>query len=134
MKALSRFTMLVLALSVLLGTSGCFHHHKHVRNKPRVSEAPQASKVWRLPKFLEPARQVSVPKRVYTYLYYPTVNVYYDTSRNLYFFTDGEDWQEATQLPAGFLINKNEAMTVRLKSDKPFLADVSRGYSTDVTW
>ena len=134
MKALSRVTMLVVGLSFLVTTSGCFHHHKHVRNKPRVSETSRASKVWRLPKFLEPARQVSVASKVYTYLYYPTVNIYYDTNRKLYFFTDGEDWQEASKLPSGFLINKNEAMTVRLKSDKPFLADISRNLPTDVTW
>ncbi len=134
MKALSRFTMLVVVLSVFVSTSGCFHHHKHVRNKPPMSKASQTPRVWHLPKFLEPARQVSGPKRMDTYLYYPTVNVYYDTSRKLYFFTDGEDWQEANKLPSGFLINKNEAMTVRLKSDKPFLSDISRSYPTDDTW
>ncbi len=134
MKALLRVTMLIVALSFLISTSGCFHHHKHVRNKPPVSKASQGPKIWQLPKFLEPARQVSVPNKVYTYLYYPSVNVYYDTTRKLYFFTDGEDWQEATRLPSSFFVDKNEAVTVRLKSDKPFLSNVSRSYPADVTW
>lgn len=134
MKALSRFTMLIMALIFLISTSGCFHHHKHVRNKPPVSEASRAPRVWHLPAFLEPARQVSMPKKVYTYLYYPSVNIYFDTTRKLYFFTDGEDWQEATRLPSGFLINKNEAVTVQLKSDKPFLADISRSSPPEYTW
>ena len=134
MKLLSRLTILIIALSFLISTSGCFHHHKHVRNKPPVSKTSQNSKIWRLPTFLEPAQQVSVPNKVYTYLYYPSVNIYYDTTRKLYFFTDGEDWQEAVSLPSTFLIDKNEAVTVRLKSDKPFLSNVSRNYPSEITW
>ena len=134
MKALPRFPILIVALGVLLTTSGCFHHHKHVRNQPPASDAPRAPKVRYIPQFLEPAQQVSMPKKTYTYQYYPSVNVYYDTTRELYFFTDGEDWQETAQLPSQFILDQNEAVTMKLKTDKPFLSEVSRSFWDPFTW
>ena len=127
MESVSRFVLLVATLVILVSTSGCFHHTKH-RHKPTLSETGWTPKIRTTPTELEPARQVSVPAKEYTYEYYPSVDVYYDTTRKLYFYTDGEDWLESENLPETIIINKSEAETVRLKSDKPFLSERSRGF------
>ena len=134
MKPLARVTMMIMTLGLLITTSGCFHHHKHVRQRPPEPETTSAPKVQYLPQWLFPSQNVSTSNKIYTYQYYPTTNIYYDTTRKLYFFTDGEDWQEDRKLPPQFIINQNEAVTVRLKTDKPFLSDVSRTFQDNVTW
>jgi len=134
MKTISRVTILIMIFGLLISTSGCFHHHKHVRHRPPAPETSNAPKVQYLPQWLSPAQKVSTPNKIYTYQYYPTTNIYYDKSRKLYFFTDGEDWQEDTTLPPRLQIDQNEGVTVRLKTDKPFLSDVSRIFPEQVTW
>jgi len=134
MKGLSRLTLMAIAFFLLISTSGCFHHHKHVRHKSPAAESTRAPKIRYLPQWLAPAQKVSTPKKVYTYQYYPTVNIYYDTTRKLYFFTDGEDWQEAPRLPSNVQIDQDEGVTVKLKTDKPFLSEVSRDLGDPTTW
>ncbi len=56
----------------------------------------------------------------YRYRYYPGTQVYYDTSRNLYFYSSGGVWLSAPVLPGSIRIVPDHFVTIELDSPKPY--------------
>ncbi|MFN2365587.1 MAG: hypothetical protein ABR523_03880, partial [Desulfurivibrionaceae bacterium] len=59
-------------------------------------------------------------RSAYRYRYYPGTQVYYDTSRNLYFYISGGVWLSAPVLPGSIRIVPDHFVTVELDSPKPY--------------
>ena len=59
-------------------------------------------------------------RKKYAYDYYPTANVYYDRSRQVYFYLAGRDWQMAVALPSTIRLNVSEAVSLELETDRPY--------------
>ena len=55
------------------------------------------------------------------YDYYPTVNVYYDRSRKVYFYLAGGTWEMRVSLPWKLRVNVNEAVYLELGTHRPYL-------------
>lgn len=60
-------------------------------------------------------------RKKFGYEYYPTANVYYDRSRKVYFYMSGHDWKVGVSLPSTFRVDVNEAVSLELSTDKPYL-------------
>jgi hypothetical protein len=60
-------------------------------------------------------------RKKFAYYYYPTANIYYDRSRHVYFYLSGRDWQMAVSLPSTLRVNVNEAVSLELETDQPYL-------------
>lgn len=60
-------------------------------------------------------------RKKHSYDYYPTANVYYDRSRKMYFYFSGQDWQVSVSLPSRIRIDVNEAISLELATDRPYL-------------
>jgi hypothetical protein len=56
----------------------------------------------------------------YKYHYYPKANVYYDTSRKLYFYIEGDKWRAAVSLPLNLKLNLGGYVSMEMESDKPY--------------
>ncbi len=56
----------------------------------------------------------------FTYIRYPTFNVYCDRERKLWFWYESGAWKSGAQLPAHFRVDAREAVKVELESDTPF--------------
>jgi len=59
-------------------------------------------------------------RRKYSYLYYPTSNVYYSAERKAYFYLDGNGWKMGVTLPASVQIKVQEGVVVELDTDLPY--------------
>jgi hypothetical protein len=57
----------------------------------------------------------------YQYQYYAQANVYYDTTRRLYFYAEGGNWQASVSLPVDLKLRLGDHVTVEMDSDKPYL-------------
>lgn len=55
------------------------------------------------------------------YQYYPTVNVYYDQSRDVFFYLSGSKWEMAASLPSSIRIDLQEAVSLELETDQPYV-------------
>ncbi len=60
-------------------------------------------------------------RKKFAYEYYPTVNVYYDRSRQVYFYLSGRDWQMAVSLPSTIRLDVSEVVSLELETDRPYL-------------
>lgn len=60
-------------------------------------------------------------RKKFAYYYYPTSNVYYDRSRKVYFYLSGRNWQVSVSLPSRLRIDVNEAVSLELATDRPYL-------------
>jgi len=60
-------------------------------------------------------------EREYQYRYFPSVQVYYDETRAMYFFQVEGAWQEAAELPASITVNQQEMVNVTLDVDLPYI-------------
>ena len=56
----------------------------------------------------------------YKYHYYPKANVYYDASRNLYFYIEGDKWRAAVSLPLNLKLNLGGYVSMKMESDRPY--------------
>ena len=56
----------------------------------------------------------------YNYNYYPKANVYYDTSRKMYFYIEGDNWTASVSLPSTLKIQLGNHVSVELETDKPY--------------
>jgi len=59
-------------------------------------------------------------RRKYSYLYYPSSNVYYSAERKAYFYLDGNGWKVRATLPASVQIKVEEGVVVELDTDLPY--------------
>jgi len=109
------FTFVVVGLSLSIGSTGCLKS-KQVGYSSGVPDFPVSPSVQGTPVSTNPAQ------KTFSYHYYPSANIYYDTQRRLYFYSDGEDWYESVTLPAALRINPDEVVALELATDTPFLA------------
>ena len=56
----------------------------------------------------------------HTYHYYPQAQVYFDISRELYFYRIGEDWRVSATLPTALRVRLGDHVTIELDSDNPY--------------
>jgi len=56
----------------------------------------------------------------YSYYYYPGNEVYFDSSRGLYFYLSGKDWRVSASLPLGLQSNLGAHVIIDMNSDKPY--------------
>ena len=64
------------------------------------------------------------------YLYYPSVSVYFDIDRNVYFYQDRGKWKRGTSHPDWLHLRKYESIHLEMDTDKPykFHKDVTKQY------
>lgn len=63
-------------------------------------------------------KPAAVPPRPYRY--YPSVFVYFDAERSLYFFPANKKWKTATEIPESFALETRKFVTLELATEKPF--------------
>jgi hypothetical protein len=56
----------------------------------------------------------------YTYRYYPSSCVYYDTGRKVYFYLQGDDWRASVSLPQHLNLRLGNYVTMDMDTDKPY--------------
>jgi hypothetical protein len=61
------------------------------------------------------------PRAGYRYRYYPRTQVYYDTSRSIYFYSSDGVWLSAPVLPGAIRIERDNFVTMELDSPKPYV-------------
>jgi hypothetical protein len=57
----------------------------------------------------------------YHYRYYPSVSVYYDAHRSVYFYWDTGSWKLSVELPAHVRINVNDYVTLEMDTAEPYI-------------
>ncbi len=55
----------------------------------------------------------------YSYHYYPSAYVYYDTSRKVYFYLEGGAWKMSVSLPYYLKVKLGDHVTIEMDTDKP---------------
>ena len=55
------------------------------------------------------------------YQYFPSVRVYHDADRGLYFFPQGLEWRIAVSLPGELRMQLEEYVTIEMESSKPYI-------------
>ena len=55
------------------------------------------------------------------YRYYPSRSVFYDTSRRLYFYIKGKNWEVGASLPSSLRVGLGDSVSIELDTDKPYL-------------
>ncbi len=56
----------------------------------------------------------------YAYRYYPSSCVYFDVSRKVYFYLEGDDWRMSVSLPRQIQVQVGGYVTLGLDTDKPY--------------
>lgn len=56
----------------------------------------------------------------HAYEYYPDAYVYFDISRKLYFYLDGDTWRMSVSLPDRLRLRLGEHVTIEMDSDTPY--------------
>lgn len=56
----------------------------------------------------------------YKYHYYPDSHVYYDTSRGVYFYLEGDSWGVSASLPSALHVSLGGHVTIEMDSDLPY--------------
>jgi hypothetical protein len=56
----------------------------------------------------------------HTYYYYPDACVYFDISRKVYFYLEGDNWRMAASLPNRFQVRLGGHVTIELDSNRPY--------------
>jgi hypothetical protein len=64
------------------------------------------------------------------YRYYPSLYVYFDIGREIYFYLEGDEWKVVVTLPKDIKIGGNKYVTLQMDSERPYIyhADVVRNY------
>ncbi len=57
----------------------------------------------------------------FDYYYYPDVFVYFDPSRRLYFYLEGDNWHVAASLPTYLRVRLGGYVTIQLDTDTPYV-------------
>ena len=56
----------------------------------------------------------------YRYRYYPSVYVYFDIGRRLYFYLHHGEWRVSAKLPVGIRVAVDEYVILEMDNDKPY--------------
>jgi hypothetical protein len=57
----------------------------------------------------------------YQYRYYPNYSVYYDTSRKLYFYLKGDNWEVGASLPSNLRMEFGDYVSLEMDTEKPYV-------------
>ncbi len=60
-------------------------------------------------------------KQHYKYWYYPDAYVYFDVTRKVYFYLEGDNWRIAASLPRHYRTRLYGYVEIELDSDKPYV-------------
>lgn len=101
--------LLTAALVLLFATNGCrmvvpLHPQPYVRAQRGVPHTPPHARAAR-----------------HHYRYFPAVEVYFDTTSNLYFYLSDNVWLSAPLLPGHIRIDVNNFVTMELDGPKPYV-------------
>lgn len=55
------------------------------------------------------------------YQYYPSSSVYFDSSRGLYFYLSGSNWQVGASLPNELRVRLGSSVSIEADTDKPYI-------------
>ena len=69
----------------------------------------------------------------YHYRYYPSLSVYFDIDRNLYFYPEGSKWKRGNSFPRGLQHKEGGYVGLDMDTDKPYKwhSDVEKRYPRD---
>ena len=56
----------------------------------------------------------------HAYYYYPEVYVYFDISRKVYFFLEGDMWRMSVSLPHSLYVRLGDHVAIETHTDKPY--------------
>lgn len=56
----------------------------------------------------------------HAYHYYPDASVYFDISRKLYFYLEGDEWRAGVSLPGSLHVQLGDYVTIEMDTDKPY--------------
>lgn len=56
----------------------------------------------------------------YEYRYYPSVGIYYDINRGIYFYAESGIWKSSNALPPNITVSLGDYVVVDLDTDKPY--------------
>ena len=59
------------------------------------------------------------------YEYYPDSQVYFESSRGLYFYLSGSNWKMTASLPTDLKLKLGNHVTIEMDSDKPYVKNVT---------
>lgn len=59
--------------------------------------------------------------KCYVYYYYPSVYVYFDVKRKVYFYLEGSEWKVSAQPPSVIVSIPHEYVVLELDTDKPYI-------------
>jgi len=68
-----------------------------------------------------PAHGRRAKETAYSYYYYPTAGVYFNTSTRIYFYLNGGAWQASATLPPSVVIDTGDYVSIELDTGKPYL-------------
>jgi len=54
------------------------------------------------------------------YHYYPHAQVYFDISRDVYFYMEGDNWRMSASLPGRLHVQLGDYVNIEMDSDKPY--------------
>lgn len=61
------------------------------------------------------------PDHYYYYHYYPSLNIYHDTRRGLYFYYTDRGWIHSHRLPRRYRLHRHHYEKLRLRERRPYL-------------
>ncbi|HPU46283.1 MAG TPA: hypothetical protein PLQ91_01465 [Bacteroidales bacterium] len=56
----------------------------------------------------------------YQYRYYPSLGIYYDINRGIYFYLESGIWKSSNALPSNITISLKDYVVLDLDTDKPY--------------
>ncbi len=68
-----------------------------------------------------PHAQAHGYRQRHVYRYYPSSYVYFDCTRKIYFYLESGAWRMSASLPSSIRIDLNEAVSLEMDSDKPYV-------------
>ena len=119
-----KYAAIILLFSFILIFSGCVNPGYGVRARVPVTP-PEEATVQSPPvneKHGPPSWAPAHGHRAkYSYRYYPSNEIYFDTGRGIYFYYRNGSWSVSASLPGGISLNVNDYVTLELESDRPYI-------------
>jgi hypothetical protein len=105
--------VLLLTISALVSVSGCTSGSGGVVIGP---SGPPAERGGGPPPWA-PAHGY---RAKHNYRYYPSLEIYYDTRRNLWFYYQRGGWRVEAELPAGIRVSGRDYVRLEMDADRPY--------------
>jgi len=105
-------------VALLLG--GCTGpiHHEGLFSRSTYVAPPDEPEPVAATKTVKPKPAPAVKR---TYRYYPSVLVYADPGRSLYFYPENKKWKTGSEIPEKFGLADRKFVTLEIASEKPYL-------------